>query len=549
MPTRFLAAVTAAVALALPAAAQAPDKGPALTFQAQPLGKLLDDAKAVARAVGGDEAVTAMDDELKEALGEKGFAGVDLLRPIVGYTELTETADGSGAVVVVPVTGEKDFLDFLGRMKLDVSAPKDGLYTLTPRDDAGVKNPPSRLRFKDNWAYLGANVPDDALAPARLVPAAGLLRPDETAAFAYRVHLGRIPAGLRKQAFEAVDEAVDQLKMLAGGDPAADAAKTAADALAKLVKRVGDQALTDGDVATARVRLDAATAEVALEAALTGKPGSKLAADIAARKPTVNRFGALVAADAAAGFKLQLPLFAPEVRDAVVALLEVAQKGAGDEAPPPAKPLAEEVLKGLIRTVKGGEFDLAAGLTGPDADGLFTAAVGLSFDDPSGVEKAVKELVKALPEEVQKQVQFDTAKVGGVSVHTADVGPFLPPELRPVFGEKAVVAVAFAPKGVYLGVGPAAVAAVTAGLKAEPAAAKALDVVVNTKRLHKLVGAIDPPAGERFGQAIQTDDRAISAVSLAIEGGAELRVRMALNLKLFPRWFAASAAGAGAVKP
>ncbi len=552
MKLRLLTAA-AALAFVLPAAAQAPAgkaKAPALTFQTAPFGKLLDDFKAAARAVGGDDAVKQIDQQIKQGLGEKGFTGLDLTRPIVGYTELTDKAEASGGVVAVPITDEKEFLDFLKRAKVEVSEGTGGLYKITqkekpaaPKEKGGVNFNPDKMRFKDRHAYFGANVPDEALAADRLVPASELVIPNETAEFAYRVHIDRIPAGLKKQGYEAIDKAVAELQKQPGG-PQEEAAKKAAEAFAKFIKRAGDRVLTDGDIAALRVRLDPGTAELALEGALSAKKGSPLAQEIAARKPTTNRFAGLVSSDAAAGLKLQAPLAAAGIQDAVVAGLEQAQKQAGEGAPPEAKPVLDELIKGAIRTVKSGELDLAAALTGPDKDNHFTAVLGLSFDDPSGVEKALRDLHKTAPEQVKSLIKLDVAKVNGVSVHRADVGPFLPPEAQSVFGDKAAACLAFAPKGVYVTFGPNPEEAMTAALKVQPAESKALDVVVNPSRLHKLVTAIDPQGAPKFAQVLGTDDKQISALSASIEGGDELRVRLTLNLKLLPRAGAATMAPA-----
>ena len=63
--------LAAAVALAAPAAAPAAD--PPITFQAQPAGRMLNDARVIAKMIGGDAAVKDMEKGLKEAFGEKGF--------------------------------------------------------------------------------------------------------------------------------------------------------------------------------------------------------------------------------------------------------------------------------------------------------------------------------------------------------------------------------------------------------------------------------------------------------------------------------------------
>lgn len=535
MTSRFLAAAVAVAAAVAPAAAQS--KGPALTFQSQPVGKIVDAVKTFARSFGGEPAVADMERQFKEQLGEKGFAGVDTARPIVGYSELNDKAEASGVVVVAPITGEAEFLDFLKRAKItveEVSGSK-GVYKLTPRENANPDKAPTRLRFKGKDAYLAVNVPEASFTADKLVDPAGLADPKETALIAYRLHIARIPEGLKKQGYEALDKAVADLKDLTGGGPQEMAAKAAGAAFAKLLKRMGDQVLSDGDTAAFRVRFDPKATEGALELALVPKKGTALAKDIAARKPTTNRFAGLVTKDAAAGLLFQAPLFAPEVRDLVAGGLELAQQQAGPGVPEPYQPLFTEAVQGAVRTVKSGELDLGAALSGPDQDGLYNVALGLSFADPSGVEKALRAALKSGDPGVKALIQLDAGKVGDVSVHRVTVGPFLPPEAQKVFGENAALFVAFAPKGVYLAFGQAGMDVITAALKGEPAPAKVLDVVVNPKRLHTLVQAFNPEQAKQVAGVLGTEDRTGSALSASVEGGAELRVRVALNLKLLPR--------------
>ena len=72
--------LVAAAALLAPMTAVAAD--PPVTFQTQPAGRILDDARTIAKMVGGDKAATEFNDGLKEKLGEKGFSGLDLERRV-----------------------------------------------------------------------------------------------------------------------------------------------------------------------------------------------------------------------------------------------------------------------------------------------------------------------------------------------------------------------------------------------------------------------------------------------------------------------------------
>jgi hypothetical protein len=541
MKSRFLGSVLViAAAFAAPAAAQ--DQGPAITAQAAPLGKILADVKATIKLVAGpaaDDVLKAFDEKMKEGLGEKGFTGIDMTRPTAGYVEIKDPAEKSYGVIVIPVTSEDEFKDLLTRivpddpLELDPVDGKKGLYAIESKK--GESDVPVRLRFKGGHAYIGINAPDDALAADKLVPVADLVGSEESALFAYRGYVTRYPESLKKQAFEAIEKAVEQ----ADDSPLPDAAKAAVKDLVGWYKRIAEQSIVEGDTAAYRIHLDPRTGEVTIESGLTAKKGTPLAKDIAARKPTVNRFAGLIGEDTAGGFVLQLPLFAAELRDAAVVGLKEAKKQADGHVPEEYKAVADEAFAGVIRTVQGGQFDLAAAVTGPDKNGLFSAAVGVSFEDTAELEKLLRKLHAGAPEEIQNMIKLDAAKVGEVAVHRVPIGLFLPPEAKKAFGDKASVALAFAPKGIYLTFGPDSLAAMKAALENKPAEAKALDVLLNPVRAGKLMTAVAKPGTEQDQRMIQNvfggDDRLVSVYSFAVEGGKELKLRFAVNLVPFGR--------------
>ena len=111
---------------------------------------------------------------------------------------------------------------------------------------------------------------------------------------------------------------------------------------------------------------------------------SDLAKLIAAYKTTPNRFAALTKhPDTAAAVHTRVPLFAPEIRAAVIGGLEAADKQAARGAPPNAKAAWQEFFKGLTRTVKDKELDVCLAFRGPDKDGWFTLLGVTAFDDPA----------------------------------------------------------------------------------------------------------------------------------------------------------------------
>ena len=527
---RYALALTVA-ALFAPPILRAAD--PPITFQLHPFERVLGELRSAADLIGGEKAVKALNDSIKEKYGPKGFEGLDLSKPIVGYVILDTKPENITAVIAFPVTGEKEFLALCDRA--NGQKYKDlgkGLYELPPLDPQYK----ARMRFSGGYAYIayGAN-PEPALDAKAIVAPNKLYDPAEKAAVAGKFHFDRITPEMKKAALALLMEA--RKKLLAEIDPDAPnqaAVKAAFAELEKLTTRY--LALLEGaDTASVRIGLDPATAEVYVDATLTPKPNTQLAKEIAARKPAQNRFAGLFTSDTVAGFKYTAPLFAEEVRNALAAFSDEQQKDLLNMLPEAAKATVEELMKGQVRTMKSGEFDFAMAVRGPDKNGHYTAVGAMSFEDPSALEKAFKKFMETDgPAENVGTFKWDADKAGKVSIHTFKLnGANLPPPVK-VFGEETTLAFAFAPKGIYVAFGPDPIATIKDALNAKPAESAALDVVINPSRLGKLV--------EKFGgnpleieRAIGKEDKLLSAGSLRVISGKELTVRLAVNLKLGPR--------------
>lgn len=538
MTYRLLTAVVAMAFAVAPAVAQTTAGKPLVTAQTQPLGQILDSAKAIARLIDGDKAIQEFNEGIKKRFGEKGFTGLDLTRRIIGYGDLSnEEVEKSSGIIIIPVTGEAEFKDLLGRLNADT---EDGL-TLTPVDgnkglyivkskDGEDGDVSVRLRFHERSAYFGINIADADMDAKKLLPAASLIRPTDNSVFSYEFHIGRYPADAREQSFEQIQKLRDAL----AGLPLPPGAKTAIDELLNMSKRMTTSIMDDGDVAAYRVRFDPQTTEITLESALIPKKGSKLAAAIAARKPTTNRFAKLIGSETTGGVLLQLPLFAPEIQKAVEAAVDQGVQLAGDSIPEEFQPIVEEARAGLVRTVKTGQFDLAAAVDGPDANDHYGVAFAIAFEDTARLEKQLKTLFEKYKADqpALNFIKLDVAKVGKVNIHEAPLGVFLPTEGQTIFGKTSSAYFAFGPHGVYVTFGPKALDAIKAAVVMKPTPAKALDVVMNPARLQKLIAAANPDS-DAYAEILEKRDELYSVLFAAVEGGTELRLQFGVSIKQF----------------
>ncbi len=531
--------VLAAAALFAPASAFAAD--PPITFQTQPLNRVLDDFRAAADLIGGEKAVKAVNAAIKEKLGEKGFAGLDLDRPVVGYVSLAPKPEDIVAVVAIPVTNEKDFLALCERF--NGSPPKDlgkGVYELPPLDPRYK----AHMRFSERYAYISYGAkPEPALDEKALVPAVKLYDPAEQALVAAKFHFDRLTPAVKLAIPTYIEEIKKELGLggkvgLIGifgvGGQEAAILNPLVESVEKMLREYV-LLLGGADTAALKLNLDVPTGDLSVEATLKGKPDTALAKVIAARKPTGNKFGALLTPDTVAGFKTRLPLFNDELKAGAVKALEEGQKHAnlGNNA----KGFVDEVFKGLIRTVKTGEVDLVGAVRGPDKDGDFSVVVAGAFEDTAALEKEFKKFVAAdAPPDEAARFKWDADKAGKVAIHTYQFnrgGGFF--DITKVFGgDKSVMAFAFAPTGVFVVIGPDPIPALKGALAVKPTDSPVLDVVLNPARVVKLVekGGGRPLDAER---ALGKEDKLISAASLTVTGGNELKARFALNLRMLPR--------------
>lgn len=503
---------------------------PPITFQVQEPARILNDVRTIIKMVGGDKAVKEFNEAFKQKLGDKGLVGLDLQQPILGYVSLEGKAEEAVGVLLIPVTSEKDFLALLER--LEVAKPEskgNGLYDFT----GGNGDAKILMRFQAKYAYvaIGKN-PGAALEKKNLVAPTKLYDPADKSLALARLHFDRLPKELRENLKDGLKQLKAQMAMVQLPPDASEAANKAMDELIKLGSRYATL-LEDAQTATARIILDTESGEAGLELGLTGAPGSALAKAIESRGPSTNKFAGLIAPDTAIGLKLQLPLFAKEIENIVAIGLDAGKKQLDENAPPPFKKLSDELIQGLKRTVKTGEFDIAVALRGPDANGHYTVVGAVAFEDPSGLEKELRALLMSqLPPMYQAMVKLDVAKVGTTSIHQVKLGEFmkgLPEEAKKVFGEEPSVTLAFAPQGIFFAFGPDAISTMKQALMVKKEPSPAFEIVANPHRQRKLIEAFGMPIPEGLGD----QDKLLSAFAISLEGGKELRLKIGTNLKVF----------------
>jgi hypothetical protein len=495
-------------------------------MQLQPAGKLLDTLVKTAnrmRPPGSPQPPMTEKQLLHESFGTDDISGLDRDRQLgaVGYLD----ADPAKCrlVVMLPITDADKFRALLGRLgvKLEKSDKMPGV------EGFGVPyvQTPFFLRFHDRYVYATAGDPA-ALDPQRLPSPTAVFDAKETSAFALRLRLDRVPESLRTQMLSAADEWVRR-EWMPQAPPEIAAVSSG---ISSLFTRYGRSAVTDGRDAIVRYDLDPKTASLLAELSLTPKPGTTLAKEIADFKSPANRFAELDSPDAAASILLRAPLFTPELRKA-------ADNGLGEVTSQFVGPgWVAELIKALRRSVQAGDVAFGSTARGPDRDGRYTVAAGLTLADTKELEKAVRSAITD-PRQAPNVFKLDAEKAGTISVHYANLFSLLqPPEadpLKKVFGD-GPVRFAFAPDAFVVAFGPDGLTRLTEALAMKPKPAPCVDATLSVQRLLPLLGRFDANAEKQAREYIGDLDR-LTVVRLTADGGSAFTLKLTFSALLMPR--------------
>ena len=522
------------VAAATTASGQVPPT-PVTTLQTQPISRILVGVRQVAGHFGGPNAAAALDQQLAAKLGPKGLQGLDLDRPVTGYTLIKPGVLQQPVVILVPITDRANVLDLLKRASVEAE-PSDvdkDVYQIA------IDNPQISqvlLRFHNNAMYVALNAEPVDLDPKKLPTAASLTTPNQGAWLTYTTRMDQLTEADRKTLTEATDRVGDMM----AGMPLPPAMKQWYADYMKVVLRYNTIQMEQGKKVTQIVDLDPKTLQFTLDYFLAPKSSTPLAKDLAGYKPTDNHFAAIVGPDSVAGVVTKFPLFIPELRSGTAELLGLARDNLKqlpfkEEALDALEAPAGALLTGMARAAKKGRIDLAAAVRGPSAAGFYNAAAAVSCNGTAELDAAVHKWHAGLTPEHQGAIKLDVYKAKGVAVHQFQFGLNLIESK--IWGDKAVACIALTETGVLVTFGVDSLNHVKALIDTtqKPKPAAVLDLQVNLKRLRSF-GLL---YGYGFGPALEsipttTKDELRTFAKLTVAGGDELTIKLLMDLGLIP---------------
>jgi hypothetical protein len=513
-----LVAVPASVRPADPKAADSPT----FVLRLKSIDDLIADAKYVAEMAGQGEAANQADGFLKVVLGDR-IKAIDAKRPLGFYSSLNAQLTDSQGVILVPITSKKEFLAMLE--DFNVTTEKNGdIYTVKvaqlPPPFSAI---PIYLRMTDKYAFITAQNQEglkNLLDPDKLF-AAG-----RHATVSAEFHFDKIPQGIKQMALGQIDLRVaDEVDKKQPGETEVQHALRAA-----VLKHLAHQVSTlikDGGELALFFDVDQKAKELVVQATLSGKEGSTFTAQINDLGQVRSQFAGLLNGTAAVNLLLH-GVMPKDVQKALGPVVDEGVKKALEKAKDETqREQGTKLLKALEPSLKAGELDTAFSLRGPNAHKLYTLVFGIKVKDGEGIDSAMQELAKSLPERDRELVKFNAETSDGVKIHRVEAQKGFDKQAKQVFGDNPIY-FAVRADAIVGAAGPDGLTALKEALAAEPKAGPQVQVQVSLAHLAALLsrqhaGAVKA-AEDAFGQ-----DKDGDQVLFTVEGGKSLKVKLAMK--------------------
>ncbi len=512
-------------------------KTPAIVVRVKSIDGLIEDAKYVAKLSGNEEEAKQGEGFLRSFLGEKGKEAIDPTLPIGFYAAVSEDFLNSNGALMLPVANEKSLVEFLERFGGQAKKGDDGIYTLT---HPGVPVPvPIYMRVENKYAYVTAQN-KASLKKENLLDPAQVFGTDKPKTVSISLSMDRVPGDAKDFALGFLDArfAEEQGKTEPGETKAQQAFRVE---ILKELARQATSLIKESGKAEVYFDVDQKAQELVADVVLTGRKGSKLAANISEFSRHQSLVAKLGAADAAARVMAHI-MMPDKIRQALEPVIDEAltkaMQNMNDDA---QRRQADKFFKAVAPTLKSGELDVAVSLHGPTTEKHYTIVAGLKVKDGQGIDTAFRELVKSIPERDRQAFKFDTEKVGGVSVHRIEAQSLYHEAMRTIVGENAVHIAARADL-VVVAVGPDAAGALKAALTAQPGTGPLFGSEVAVAKIVPLIGAVEsvhaqkatPGEVEKLAKdAFANGEKGNDLVRLTITGGDAFKARYTLKADAF----------------
>lgn len=531
MSSRFITFLALSFFIILPTPSRAADakeapSGPTLVVQVRPIEGLLADLRFLAGLAGKEEEGGQIEGLVKSRKGAKGIAGIDDKRPWGMYATVSPDVMGSTVVVLLPIAGEKEFLDTIENFTQKAKKDADGIYT-----QADFLPVALHFRFANKYVYI-TGIDKASLGQNKLLDPTQVLPASETSMMSATFNIDRIDGELKNIALSQLDLKIDEAKKRkpAGQTDAQHQVQV------KVLDEIGRQIATvvnDGSQMRLQLDVDRTAGVLSSEFRLAGKPKSKLAAHIAELGQGKSLAAGIVGGDAAIQL-IEHVVLPAEVRAVLKPAIDEIFKAALDkEKDEKKRAVAEQFLNALRPTLAAGTFDLGFAFRGPLEDKHYSFTGVLSLQEGQALDKALHSLVEELSKREQALFELDVDKEGATSIHRINAHKSrkfkFDEKARNTLGDNPLYLAFRADRALLTG-GPDGLKIIKEAMSAQPKAAPVFHfemslarlapvLVKNAEQQKKIVAIADKVFGKKGNDRLRID----------VEGGKALKASFYLD--------------------
>jgi hypothetical protein len=456
--------------------------------------------------------------------------GIDLKRP-VGLAIRQFAPDNPPVVLFVPVTGDKEFVEFLNGFGLEAAAEKEGIrQVILPGGNKAY------LRFAHNYAFVAMQ--PSALADGLMNPMTDLPAEHLQNLFLAQVRLDQIPSATRQFLFGQVEREISKNAAKQRGE--SEAQFLGRQTAVKVIRAVVRSLLLETQTVSLRINVDEARHQLTADLKVVPVAGTVMSKQLAAVAQAQSLFTGIVK-ESAAHMSICLPL-AYELRRMLDEVLDSSfQEEVNKLDSIVKKAVAEKVYRTLEPTLKQDALDFAVQLAGPH-DNRYALVAAVRLRDGKRVESLLRDLVREMPERDRQKIALYHQQLGTVAVHRVELPP-MDEEGTRVFGA-SVAYVAFLDNALLVGLGRDGASAIKSALIQLGSTPLPSPVV----QVHAAVRRLGPLAREDAERLAAAMNRAFSQrgddhVRLEVRGGPALQVRLEFGSKLVKLAFLLSPLG------
>ncbi len=519
------AALLIAVVPALPAQEDPGKKtAPAILIQLKSLEGILSDLRYLAKLTEQDEQLKQADELLKMYVDS---SGIDVKRPFALYGDISPGLQDSPVVLLIPIADEKAFVGLLDGFGIKAEKDKDGVYTID--NIPGAPIPVTvYFRFANKYAYVSVMEKGNIAEKKLLKPEVVLPKAGDTSLVSLSLRFDGLPDIFKQIALGQIENKLAEAKEQNPPNET-PALKKLRHAMIDMVSKRIKMLLNDGEEMTIKFGVDQKKDDISADFSFKAKKGSKLAKEMESVGRASSLFSALTSDNTAIRIISALALPA-EIRNLIGPAIDDAVKDAITKETDPGKiKIMKTVFDAIVPTLKSGELDAGLALIGPDKDKHFTVVGGAKIVKGKGVEDAVRELHKLMPEKDSKNLILDATSVGDVKVHKL-IAPDSDPEAKKLLGEASGY-IAIRDDVLLVAAGPDALKALKDALAASP---KSSSTLLRADISMARAAGLDSknPQAAKVAKEVFGEDSKDDKVTIVVEMGEKLKVSLSAKAKI-----------------